>query len=126
MAPGRRVVRVAALIKREVSELLLYGLKDERIQLGMVSITEVDVSGDLQHCKIFVSIFGDNEIKEKVMLGLASSCGFLKGELGRRLELRRAPEISFELDKIIDKGNSVLELLGSLEENRKLDDQVSI
>jgi len=51
MAQGRRVERVAALIRREVSELLVHGLKDERIALGMVSVTTVEVAGDLQHCK---------------------------------------------------------------------------
>jgi ribosome-binding factor A len=58
MAHGRRVERVASLIRREVSELLVNGIKDERVTLGMVSVTEVEVAGDLQHCKIFVSIFG--------------------------------------------------------------------
>ena len=58
MAQGRRVERVAALIRREVSELLLSGIKDERVSQGMVSITNVEVAGDLQHCKIFVSVYG--------------------------------------------------------------------
>ena len=59
MAQGRRVERVAALIRKEVSELMINGIRDERVHQGMVSITEVEVSGDLQHCKIFVSVFGD-------------------------------------------------------------------
>ena len=59
MAPGRRVERVAALIRRETSELLIHGIRDERVHQGMVSITNVEVSGDLQHCKIFVSIYGE-------------------------------------------------------------------
>ena len=56
MTNGRRVERVAALIRREMSQLLINGIRDERIHLGMVTITNVEVSGDLQHCKIFVSI----------------------------------------------------------------------
>jgi len=60
MAPGRRVERVAALIRRETSELMINGIRDERVHQGMVSITEVEVSGDLQHCKIFVSIYGED------------------------------------------------------------------
>ena len=59
MAQGRRVKRVAALIRKETSELLISGIRDERVHQGMVSITDVEVAGDLQHCKIFVSIFGD-------------------------------------------------------------------
>ena len=53
MAQGRRVERVASLIRREISELLINGIRDERVHLGMVTITEVEVSGDLQHCKVF-------------------------------------------------------------------------
>ena len=64
MAQGRRVERVAALIRREVSELLVTGIKDERVSLGMVSITNVDVAGDLQHCKIFVSVYGSDQLQE--------------------------------------------------------------
>ena len=59
MTQGRRVKRVAALIRREISQLLINGIRDERVHLGMITITEVEVSGDLQHCKIFVSIFGE-------------------------------------------------------------------
>ena len=58
MAQGRRVERVAALIRREVSELLVNGIKDDRVSQGMVSVTNVEVAGDLQHCKIYVSVYG--------------------------------------------------------------------
>ncbi|PZV03348.1 MAG: 30S ribosome-binding factor RbfA, partial [Cyanobium sp.] len=64
MAQGRRVERVAALIRREVSELLVHGIKDERVGLGMVSVTEVEVAGDLQHCKVFVSIYGSEDDRQ--------------------------------------------------------------
>ena len=63
MATDRRVSRVAAQIKREVSQILLDGIKDDRVGIGMVSITDVDVSGDLQHAKIFVSIYGTEEAR---------------------------------------------------------------
>ena len=119
MAQNRRVERVAALIRKEMSQLLINGIRDERISSAMITITDVEVSGDLQHCKIFVSIFGsENHIKE-VFLGLEGSQTFLKGELGRRLQMRRAPEVLFKLDKSMEKGNSVLDLLGKLEEERK-------
>ena len=93
MAPGRRVERVAALIRREISELLINGIRDERVHQGMVSITHVEVSGDLQHCKIFVSVLSDDEARKDVMEGLQAASGYLRGELGRRLQMRRAPEV---------------------------------
>ena len=119
MAPGRRVERVAALIRRETSELLINGIRDERVHQGMVSITEVEVSGDLQHCKIFVSIYGEEAQRQQVLEGLQAASGYLRGELGRRLQMRRAPEVVFQLDRGIEKGTSVLHLLNRLEEERE-------
>ena len=119
MAQGRRIERVAALIRKEVSELMINGIRDERVHQSMVSITEVEVSGDLQHCKIFVSIFGDQSSQPQVMEGLQAASGYLRGELGRRLQMRRAPEVVFQLDRGIEKGTSVLGLLNRLEDERK-------
>jgi len=123
MAPGRRVERVAALIRRETSELLIHGIRDERVHQGMVSITDVEVSGDLQHCKIFVSIYGEDADKRNVLEGLKAASGYLRGELGRRLQMRRAPEVVFQLDRGIEKGTSVLNLLNRLEEERQERDE---
>ena len=120
MAPGRRVERVAALIRREISELLISGIRDERVHQGMVSITSVEVSGDLQHCKVFVSVLSDAEAQTEVMDGLQAASGFLRGELGRRLQMRRAPELVFQLDRGLEKGTSVLHLLGELEREREV------
>jgi ribosome-binding factor A len=119
MAQSRRVERVAALIRREVSELLISGIKDERVQHGMVSVTSVEVAGDLQHCKIFVSIFGSAEDREVAIAGLQAASVYVKGELGRRLKMRRTPEVAFVLDRGLEKGNTVLGLLQRLEAERR-------
>ena len=119
MAQNRRVERVAALIRLEVSELLISGIKDERVQHGMVSVTTVEVAGDLQHCKIFVSIFGSAEDREVAMAGLQAASVYVKGELGRRLKMRRTPEVAFVLDRGLEKGNTVLGLLQRLEAERR-------
>jgi ribosome-binding factor A len=119
MAQSRRVERVASLIRREVSELLIGGIKDERVSQGMVSVTTVEVAGDLQHCKIFVSIFGSEDDRSQAMEGLRSAGAYVKGELGRRLKMRRTPEVVFVLDRGIEKGTSVLGLLNRLEEQRQ-------
>jgi ribosome-binding factor A len=119
MAQGRRVERVAALIRREVSELLVNGIKDERVSLGMVSVTNVEVAGDLQHCKIFVSIYGSPEVQQQALAGLRSAANYVKGELSRRLNMRRTPEVIFQLDRGIEKGTSVLGLLNQLEQQRQ-------
>ena len=119
MAQGRRVERVAALIRREVSDLLSRGIRDERVALGMVSITDVQVAGDLQHCRVYVSIYGTDEAQEQAMAGLRSATAYVRGELGRRLQMRRTPELVFSLDRGLERGASVLQLLNRLEEERR-------
>jgi ribosome-binding factor A len=98
MATSRRVARVASLIKREVSQMLISGIKDDRVGAGMVSVTDVDVSGDLQHAKIFVSIYGTAEAKAETMAGLKAATAYVRSELGQRIRLRRTPEVIFRED----------------------------
>jgi ribosome-binding factor A len=119
MATNRRVSRVAELIKREVSQMLLNGIKDDRVGTGMVSVTDVDVSGDLQHAKIYVSIYGNEEAKAETMAGLKSATGYVRSELGARVRLRRTPEVVFIEDKSIERGSKVLSLLNQLEQQRQ-------
>lgn len=119
MATSRRVERVAELIKREVSQMLLSGIKDDRVGAGMVSVTDVDVSGDLQHAKIFVSIYGNDEVKVETMAGLKSATGYVRSELGQRVRLRRTPEVMFIEDKSLERGDRILTLLNHLERERQ-------
>ena len=120
MAQGRRVERVAALVRREVSEMLINGIRDDRVhRAGMVSITSVEVAGDLQHCRIFVSVLGSEEDRSQVLAGLKAATPYVRGELGRRLKLRRTPEVVFLIDKGLERGTSVLSLLNRLDEERQ-------
>jgi ribosome-binding factor A len=119
MAQGRRVERVAALVRREVSELLVNGIRDDRVHQGMVSVTTVDVAGDLQHCRIHVSVLGSEEDRQQVLAGLKAATPYVKGELGRRLKMRRTPEVIFQLDRGLERGTTVLGLLNRLEEERR-------
>ena len=118
MATNRRVSRVAELIKREVSQMLLNGIKDDRVATGIVSVTDVDVSGDLQHAKIYVSIYGTDEAKAETMAGLKSATGYVRSELGTRVRLRRTPEVVFIEDSSIERGSKVLSILYQLENKR--------
>ena len=120
MAQGRRVAKFAALIRQEMSLLLLNGIRDPSINSSMISITDVEVSGDLQHCKIFVSLLDQTLGAEKVLFALNDASGYLKGELGRTLQMRRTPEIIFKLDKGMEKSSSLLKLLVQLEDERQL------
>ena len=119
MANNRRTARVASLIKREVSQMLLSGIKDDRVGTGMVSITDVDVSGDLQHAKIFVSIYGTEEARAETMVGLKAATGFVRSELGQRIRLRRTPEILFKEDRSVERGTRVLSLINQISQERE-------
>lgn len=118
MANNRRVERVASLIKREISQMMMLDIKDDRVGAGMVSVTDVDVSGDLQHAKVFVSIYGTDEAKAETMEGLKAATGFVRSELGQRLRLRRTPEISFREDLGVERGTRVLSLINQLSQER--------
>jgi ribosome-binding factor A len=99
--------------------MLMNDIKDDRVGLGMVSVTDVDVSGDLQHAKIFVSVYGTTEAREAAMAGLRSATGYVRSELGQRVRLRRTPEVIFIEDSSIERGSRVLSLLDQLEQHRK-------
>ena len=123
MANSRRVEKLSALLKREISELLVNGVRDERIHQAMITITNVEVSGDFQHAKIFVSLFGEEQKKADVLHGLEQAKGFIRAELARRLQMRRSPELVFKIDKGMTKGPAVLDLLNSLELERNRKDK---
>ena len=119
MATSRRVARVSTAIKREVSQMLINGIKDDRVGAGMVSITDVDVAGDLQHAKIFVSIYGTDEAKAETMAGLKAAQGYVRRELGQRIKLRRTPDVTFKEDRSFDLATDVLNVLNQISAERK-------
>ena len=119
MATGRRVSRIASLIKQEISQMLLHGIKDNRVGISMVSVTDVDVSGDLQHAKVFVSIYGSDQVRSETMAGLRSATGYVRGELGHRMRLRRTPEVIFIEDRSLERGTEIVSLLNKLSQDRQ-------
>lgn len=122
MATDRRISRVGALIKREISQMLLHGIKDDRVGSGIVSVTDVDVSGDLQHAKIFVSIYGTEEAKAETMAGLKAATPYVRSQLGQRIRLRRTPEVVFLEDRSLERGDRILGLINQLNSDRPMDD----
>lgn len=124
MATSRRVARVSASIKREVSQMLINGIKDDRVGSGIVSITDVDVAGDLQHAKIFVSIYGTDEAKAETMAGLKAAEGYVRHELGQRMKLRRTPEVTFKEDRSFDLASNVINVLNQISAERQTGDSI--
>ena len=124
MATSRRVARVSASIKREVSQMILNDIKDERVGAGMVSVTDVDVAGDLQHAKVFVSIYGTDEAKAETMAGLKAAEGYVRKQLGQRIKLRRTPEVTFKEDRSFDMAANVLNVINQISAEREAGDSI--
>ncbi|MFN8671474.1 MAG: 30S ribosome-binding factor RbfA [Candidatus Sericytochromatia bacterium] len=108
---GNRPAKVAEAVKREMADLLLKDIKDARVKSVIISPTNVEVSGDLRHVTIFVSIFANDIQKKEAMKGLDSAKGFIRTEISERINLRFAPEIHFKLDESMDKANRIFELI---------------
>jgi len=106
-----RAQRLREELKRETSDILRK-MKDPRI--GFVSVTDAEVSSDLRHVKIYVSILGNQEEKERTLAALEHARGFVRTEIGRRIRLRHTPEIAFRLDESIERGHRIAALLRSV------------
>jgi ribosome-binding factor A len=111
-----RLERLRELIKEEFGQMLQRDLKDPRI--GFVSVTDVELSHDYSHVKIFVSIMGDEEAKRQTMEGLGSAKGFIRTELGRRIRVRHTPEVHIIADNSIEQGFRIIELLEEVKKNK--------
>ena len=114
MPHQHRQEKLGELIATELSELLRNRVKDPRV--GFASITRVEVSGDLRHAKVFVSVMGTPEEQAETMNGLRNATGYLRHELAERIVLRYMPEINFRLDTSIEEGARILDLIRQVEE----------
>jgi ribosome-binding factor A len=107
-----RVKRLGEQIQRELTELLRRDVKDERI--GNVTITAVNVTGDLRTAKVYYLVFGKDGPDPKVQQGLTSAAGFLRNALSKSLMIRYTPTLTFELDTSIEHGVRLTQLIDSL------------
>jgi ribosome-binding factor A len=97
-----RTLRVAEQIQRELAELIRLELKDPRV--GMVTLTDVEVSADYAHAKVFFTTLGTSDQIAAATAGLNHAAGFLRHELGRRIKLRGIPELHFIYDESVERG----------------------
>lgn len=104
-----RPQRVAQLIQEELGRLAVRGFKDPRI--GFVTFTGVKVSPDLRYATAFYSVMGDEVAKAETAKGLKAAAGFIRHELGQVLQTRYTPEIRFEFDEAIERGERIERLL---------------
>lgn len=105
----QRQEQVGKLFKIEISDIILREMRDPR--LGFVTITDVKVSPDLKYARVFLSIMGDKQQQETGLAALKHASRFVRGELGKRINMRVTPEIEFKIDESIEQGARIFELL---------------
>ncbi|MFB4211166.1 30S ribosome-binding factor RbfA [Shouchella sp. 1P09AA] len=106
---NNRAERVGEQMKKELSDILLREIKDPRVKF--VTVTGVDVTGDLQQATAFITVLGDDEEQKATLAGLEKAKGFIRSEIGKRIRLRKTPELSFSIDESIQYGNRIESLL---------------
>lgn len=109
-----RANRVGEQMKKELGDIIARKIKDPRV--GFVTVTDVQVTGDLQQATVYISILGDEDQKIDTLKGLQKAKGFIRSEIGHRIRLRITPEIEFELDESIDYGNKIESILKQLKD----------
>jgi ribosome-binding factor A len=120
MPNPHRQEKLGELIAIELSDLIRTRMKDPRV--GFASITHVEVSGDLRHTKVFVSVMGTEQEQKATIQALKHATGFLRSELASRITLRYMPELVFKLDTSIEQGTRILELIREIENEKTISD----
>lgn len=123
---NKRTRRVEQELKKELSRIISTEIKDPRLGT-MTTVTAVEVTSDLRHAKVFISVLGNDKEKEEVLEGLANASGFIKKEISQSMKLRNFPDLHFKLDESIERGMYMGKLISDVmkqdEENRKNHDQ---
>lgn len=107
-----RTGRLSEEFKKEISEIIQNDIKDPRV--GFVSVVHVDVSGDLRHAKVYVSVLGDEKTTADSMTALKSASGFIRREIAQRIQLRYTPELTFLYDDSIAHGAKISKILADV------------
>ncbi|MHB8066060.1 MAG: 30S ribosome-binding factor RbfA [Ruminiclostridium sp.] len=115
---AERITRISEEVKKEISNIIQNEIKDPRLP-SLVSIIACNVTKDLSHAKVFISVLGNEEEKKNAIMALKSAAGYIRRELGHRVKLRATPEIHFELDTSIEHGMYINKLLDEAKKEYK-------
>lgn len=113
MPAYNRIDRISEEVKRELS-MIIRELKDPRLTKSVVSVINVNVTKDLKFAKAYISVLGKEDIQKEAMDALRSASGFIRKEVGRRINLRNTPEFTFVLDNSIEYGAHINQVLKNL------------
>jgi ribosome-binding factor A len=109
MSKFKRTDRINEQLRQEVSLLIRDEVRDPRI--GMVTITAVKASPELDHARVYLTVLGDETEERETLEGLRKAAPFIRGQLGRRLHMRRIPELHFEIDRVMAEASRIESLL---------------
>jgi ribosome-binding factor A len=117
--PSRRIERINHLLRQEIADLLTREVKDATLHDAMISITDVETSPDLRNAKVYFSVYGDEQTTEAARQHLRRASGFLHHNLKERLDLRHTPHLEFVLDQSLARGDRIMRLMRTIEEERE-------
>ena len=123
MPKNYRLAKVSSLLKKEITLILQNDLENDLIRDHFVNISKIDLSGDLQYCKVYITSTAKEKVRKEIVENLNISKSSIRHKIGKRIEMRRVPEIIFREDVVLDKGLSVLKLLDELK-NKNQDNNV--
>ena len=112
-----RAERVGEQMKQEIMDIVNNKVKDPRV--GFLTITDVELTNDLSHAKVYLTVLGSNKEIDNTFKALEKAKGFIKSELGSRMRLRIIPDLTFEYDKSIEYGNKIERMIQDLHKNDK-------
>ena len=123
MPNNYRIAKVSSLLKKEISIILQNDLENDLLRSHFINISKIDLKGDLQYCKIYITSTAEEVIRKEIVDKLNLAKNSIRHILGQRIEMRRVPDLTFKEDVVLEKGLSVLKLLEELK--NKTQDQDS-
>jgi len=117
--PSRRIERINHLLRQEIADLLAREIKDVTLSTALISITDVETSADLRSAKVYFSVYGDEDVIKEAGEHLKRASGFLHHNLKERLDLRHTPNLEFVLDRSLARGDRIMRLMRTIEEERE-------
>jgi ribosome-binding factor A len=112
--PTRRIARLNEQLRADLADLIVREVKDPRLA-GLVTVTDVDLSPDLRHAKVYVSVLGSEDDRKRTLAALRSATGFLRSQIAARLTTKRAPDLQFALDASIERGERIMQIIREVE-----------
>ena len=122
MPNNYRIAKVSSLLKKEITIILQNDLENDLFRSNFINISRIELTGDLQFCKIYITSSAEGELRKEIIDNLNLAKNFIRHTLGQRIDMRRVPEMTFKEDTVLKKGLSVLKILEELKNKTQCQD----